>query len=152
MIVSDGSILRGALAGATAVVLLAIGIPSAAHATVTAGSSYAAGEAVNLDFTPIIGVAATITSGPLPTFSAASPGAYGSSNTVLGVNVADVLSTGVLTAGGVSNVNGGAGSRSNDSFCAGRWSVASVGAGPYSRGKHDPLYRRCQWRLWCVER
>lgn len=116
MTVSRESMFRGAVAGATAVALLAIGISSPAQATVTAGSSYAAGEAVNLDFTPIIGLAATITSGPLPTFSGTSPGAYGSSNTVLGVNVAGVLSTGVLTAGGVSNVNGGAGSRSTTAF------------------------------------
>jgi hypothetical protein len=92
-------------------VALAVSLPSLAHATVVTGSSSAYGESVNLTVTPIIGLGATVTSGPLPTAAGTAPAPYNVSNAAISAFVSDVLATGVLNVNAFSNVDGLPGSR-----------------------------------------
>lgn len=85
---------------------LGLGMSSAAHATVTSGSSTAYGESVNLTVTPLVGLAATVTSGPLPVATGTAPAPYDNSNSLLSASVVNVLMTGLLDVHASSNVDG----------------------------------------------
>ena len=76
-------------------------------------SSSAFGESVAVIVTPLVGLTATVTSGPLPTAAGAAPPPYNVSNTVASVTVSasaaansGLLQTGILTANATSNVPG----------------------------------------------
>ncbi len=93
-------------------VALAVTLPSLAHATVVTGTSTAYGESISLTVTPpIIGLGATVTSGPLPVASGTAPAPYNTSNSVLSAFVADVLATGVINVNAFSNFDGLPGTR-----------------------------------------
>lgn len=97
-------------------------LASPAQAVVISGASSAYGEFVSLTTTPVIGVSATLTSGPLPQVSGTAPAPYNLSSSLLSVTVGQLLSAGLLDVAASSNVNGGLGSR----FASGSASVASV--------------------------
>jgi hypothetical protein len=98
-----------------AVGLLALGTATSAHAAVIDGASVAAGEIIDLTFTPLFGLSVDIGS-QTPFYFNTAPNPYASSTSVLGVNIPGILSTGVLTTGGTSNVNGSAGPRNASAF------------------------------------
>ena len=89
-------------------------ISVAVHAQIAqSASSSAFGESVAVIVTPLVGVTATVTSGPLPTAAGAAPPPYNVSNTVASVTVSAsaaansaLLQTGILTANATSNVPG----------------------------------------------
>lgn len=80
---------------------------STANATVTGGSSSSYGESVDIAITPLIlGVNGSIGSGPTPQSGGTSPSPYVDANSLLSINIANLLSTGVLNTTASSNVDG----------------------------------------------
>lgn len=94
-----------------AIAALCLSFPFNAGATVTASSSSAYGEFVDLTITPFHGVAATIASGPLPAVSGSAPAPYHLTDSALSTNVAPFLSTGLLTVNANSDVDSLSGNR-----------------------------------------
>jgi len=92
--------------------LFALALSTPSLATVLTGTSSSYGESVSLTVTPLVGVVATVGSGPLPAVGSSAPAPYALSSTVLSVTVTGLLSTGVLVADASSNVDGGAGVKS----------------------------------------
>lgn len=82
-----------------------------AGATVTAGASSAYGEFVDLTVTPNLGVATTVTSGPLPAVSGSAPAPYNLTNSALSASAPPYLSTGLLTVNASSDVDSLPGNR-----------------------------------------
>ena len=85
--------------------------PAPASATVINGTSAAYGEAVSLTTVSPLGISIVATSGPLASVSGVAPAPYNSTQSAVSAAVTGVLSTGLLTAGAFSNVDGLAGSR-----------------------------------------
>lgn len=103
--------LKNALSSILAVAALGLGFSFNAGATVTAGESSAYGEFVDLIVTPHLGVAASVTSGPVPTVSGTAPAPYDLTNSALSASVPPFLSTGLLTVNASSDVDSLSGSR-----------------------------------------
>ena len=85
--------------------------PAPASASVISGTSAAYGEAVSLTTAPPVGISVIATSGPLPSVSGVAPASYNNTQSAASAAVTGVLSTGLLTANALSNVDGLAGSR-----------------------------------------
>jgi len=107
---------------------LAIGISSAADATVISGSSSSYAESINLTTSLLGVVTGTITSGPAPTAAGTAPPPYSVSNSLLSLNVGipglATITAGILTASAASNVDGTAGSKTTSASA----SVANLAA------------------------
>jgi PEP-CTERM motif len=88
--------------------MLALGPAPSAQAAVIDGVSIAAGDIIHLAFTPLIGTTIDLSS-QSPFYYSVAPGPYLSSSSVLGITIPGILSTGVLTSGGASNVTGATG-------------------------------------------
>ena len=99
------TVLRGSLMAGLALAAL-LAVAGTATGTPLTGISTGEGESVSLGFTPITGVAGTITSGPLPVASGSAPAAYSVTNTAASATVAFILSTGLLNVDASSNVDG----------------------------------------------
>ena len=97
--------------GLLATTALCLSLSFNAGATVTASSSSAYGELVDLTITPFQGVAATTSSGPLPAVSGNAPAPYHLTDSALSVSVAPFLSTGLLTVNASSDVDSLPGNR-----------------------------------------
>lgn len=96
-----------------------LGFGSVAQAAVISGTSSAFGESINLVVTPVVGVQATVTSGPLAQVQGLAPAPYNLSNSAIGATVAITTGLtgltaelGVLNAEAASNVDGTAGPKS----------------------------------------
>ena len=101
----------GLVLAVPAFVLVIAAQPAPASATVISGTSAAFGESVSLTTAPPLGISVIATSGPLPSVSGVAPASYNNTQTAVSAAVTGVLSTGLLTANALSNVDGLAGSR-----------------------------------------
>lgn len=97
-----------------ATTVLCLGLSFNAGATVTASTSSAYGEFVDLTVTPFLGVAATTTSGPFPAVSGSAPAPYNLTDFALSASAPLFLSTGLLTANASSDVDSLPGIRNTD--------------------------------------
>lgn len=85
---------------------------STANATVTGGSSSSYAESVDIAITPLLlGTNGSIASGPTPTSSGSAPSAYIDANSLLSINIANLLTTGLLNSSASSNVDGSNGAK-----------------------------------------
>jgi hypothetical protein len=94
--------------------VLSLGLSVNVGATVTASTSSAYGEFVDLTVTSYLGVAANVTSGPLPAVSGSAPAPYNLTNSALSASVLPFLSTGLLTVNASSNVDSSPGTRNTN--------------------------------------
>jgi hypothetical protein len=93
------------------VAALSVTLPAVSSAAVVTASSSAYGESVSLTVDPLIGLNASVTSGPLPSVGGSAPAPYSLADSLLSVSIGGILSTSVLEVNASSDVDGLTGSR-----------------------------------------
>lgn len=90
---------------------LVLALSGQAEATPISAASAAYNEYISLTVSPLLGLAASVTSGPLATASGTAPGAYSDSDSLLTLNIANLVTTGLLVSNASSNLDGTNGSK-----------------------------------------
>lgn len=85
---------------------LVFAMAGSAEATPISAASAAYNEFISLTVSPLLGVAAAVSSGPLASVSGTAPGAYNVSDSLLTLNIANLVTAGLLVANASSDVDG----------------------------------------------